>query len=50
MPSLQYRKLSTNVIMLEVDFLIINMTIQIRGGISIKTGFLYAKNYLRKMF
>lgn len=27
-----------------------NMNIQNRGDVSIRTGFIYAKNYLKKMF
>ena len=50
MSSSQCRKLSTNLIKLKAGFLILNMNIQNRGDVSIRTGFIYAKNYLKKMF
>lgn len=49
MSNSQCRKLSTN-LRLEARFLIINANIQNRGDISIKTYFIYAKSYSRKMF
>lgn len=49
MSNSQCRKLSTN-LRLEAGLLIINTNFQKKGDISIKTCFIYAKNYPRKMF